>query len=180
MSEVEPLSGVSVTADDLLALAAAAERPSEHPLAYAVVAAAQERGLPLLPVEDFTSYPGRGVTATVSGQVVRVGSPVLLAEVAPRTAPDLLAEARARVGRLEDEGRTAVVILRDGTPAGVLALADRLRPDARDAVAALTALTGRAPVLLTGDNPGAAGRLADEVGIIDVRAGLLPQTRWPT
>ncbi len=81
------------------------------------------------------------------------------------------------VQALEDQGRTAVLVLLDGAPAGVLGIADRLRPDAKNTVAALTNLTGRAPVLLTGDNERAARHLAAEVGITDVRAGLLPQDK---
>ena len=78
------------------------------------------------------------------------------------------------VGDLESAGRTAVVVVVDGVPTGVLGLADRLRPNARATVAALAALTGSMPILLTGDNPLAARTLAAEVGITDVRAGLLP------
>lgn len=81
------------------------------------------------------------------------------------------------VRSLEDEGRTAVLVLRDGAPVGVLGIADRLRPDAKAAVAALTELSGRAPVLLTSDNEPAARRLAAEVEISDARAGLLPQDK---
>ena len=120
-----------------------------------------------------SSSPGRGVTATVDGRLLRVGSPALL--TGPKvTVGEALEEARAEGTELETAGRTAVVVLVDDRPVGVLGLADRLRPDAQATVLALTALTGAAPVLLTGDNAGAAGRLADEVGIIDVRAGLLP------
>lgn len=75
---------------------------------------------------------------------------------------------------LEDGGRTAVLVTADGVPVGVLGIADRLRPDATGTVASLTALTGSRPMLLTGDNPRAAARPAGEVGITDVRAGLLP------
>ena len=82
--------------------------------------------------------------------------------------------ALATGAELEAAGRTAVVVLVDDLPVGVLGLADRLRSDAQTTVRALTALTGATPVLLTGDNPGAAARLAAEVGITDVRAGLLP------
>uniref|UniRef100_UPI0006713731 HAD-IC family P-type ATPase n=1 Tax=Kitasatospora sp. MY 5-36 TaxID=1678027 RepID=UPI0006713731 len=78
---------------------------------------------------------------------------------------------------LEEAGRTAVLVEADGVPVGVLGIADRLRPDAADTVAALTALTGTAPMLLTGDNPRAAAHLGAEVGITDVRAGLLPQDK---
>ncbi|MGI8537477.1 MAG: heavy metal translocating P-type ATPase [Mycobacteriales bacterium] len=174
VSEIEPLPAAGLSPDALLALAAAAERPSEHPLARAVVTAAHDRRLEIPAARDFDSTPGRGVTATVAGQVVRVGSPALLAEVSAGTPATELAQLRAGVSRLEAAGRTVVVVLLDGAPAGILALADRLRPGARAAVSALTALTGRSPVLLTGDNAGAAGRLAEEVGISDVRAGLLP------
>ncbi|MEU1280676.1 heavy metal translocating P-type ATPase [Streptomyces sp. NPDC005805] len=164
----EPASGLDE--DGLLALAAAAEHPSEHPLARAVVLAARERGLVLAEATGFTSAPGAGVTATVGGRTVRVGAP---ARLAPTGAPDPGGAVRA----LEDEGRTAVLVLRDGVPVGVLGIADRLRPGARATVAALTGLTGRAPVLLTGDNERAARRLAAEAGIDEVRAGLLPQDK---
>ncbi|MFF8768571.1 heavy metal translocating P-type ATPase [Kitasatospora sp. NPDC015120] len=162
VTEVHPLDGI--TADDLLTLAAAAEHPSEHPLARAVVAAARERGRPVLPATDFTATPGVGVRAVVGAAVVAVGAP------GPhRDHPAVTA--------LEAAGRTAVLVLRDGEPAGVLGLADRPRAQAPGAVRALTALTGRPPVLLTGDNPRAAARLAAEVGLTDVRGGLLPHEK---
>lgn len=177
IAAVEPLPGSGLSADALVTLAAAAERPSEHPLARAVVAAAHERGLEIPRAGDFSSAPGRGVTAAVDGRIVRVGSSALLADAAPRSSADDLVRMQAIVSRFEEEGRTAVVVLAAGAAVGVLALADRLRSGARRSVAALDALTGRPPVLLTGDNPRAAGRLATEVGIHDVRAGLLPQDK---
>lgn len=173
VSEVEVVAGSGLTRSDLLSLAAAAERPSEHPLARAVVAAALEEGIAVPHSEQFTSTPGRGVTAVVDGTLVRVGSPGLLYDLA-ESATAHVDEARATVARLESAGRTAVVVIADGVPVGVLALADRVRPGAREAVAKLAALTGRSPILLTGDNERAARRLAEEVGITDVRAGLLP------
>ncbi|MBB4984708.1 HAD-IC family P-type ATPase [Streptomyces nymphaeiformis] len=157
--------------DSLLRLAAAAEYPSEHPLARAVVEAARARGLVLPVVEDFVSTPGTGVTATVGGRIVTVGSPARLLE------HGVAHPAAALAAALEEGGRTAVVVTVDGRPAGVLGIADRLRPEAALATRALTELTGRAPVLVTGDNPRAAARLAAEVGITDVRAGLLPQDK---
>ncbi len=172
VSEVLPLSGAGVDVDGLLALAAAAEHPSEHPLARAVVVAARDRGLVMAPAEAFRSTPGRGVHAIVDGRRVEVGSPALLDGNGDRGD-----EAALMVTELESEGRTAVVVVVDGSPAGVFGLADRLRPDSAAVVAALASLTGRMPVLLTGDNAGAAGRLAQEVGIVDVRAGLLPQDK---
>ncbi|MFE4517771.1 heavy metal translocating P-type ATPase [Kitasatospora sp. NPDC056783] len=170
VTDVHPLTGSGLTEDELLALAAAAEHPSEHPLARAVVDAARARGLALATAEDFASAPGIGVTATVEGRAVAVGAPARL------PAGPLSAHA-AVVGELEDGGRTAVLVEVDGVPVGVLGIADRLRPDAAATVTALTALTGTAPMLVTGDNPRAAARLAAEVGITDVRAGLLPQDK---
>ena len=147
-----------------------AQRAPTRPCARRRCAAARR---PVPHSADFTSTPGRGVTATVEGAKVRVGSPALLDELAD-TSVEQVAEARALVRELEEAGRTAVVVIVDEVPVGVLALADQLRPGAREAVAKLTAMTGRSPVLLTGDNERAARRLADEVGISDVRAGLLP------
>ncbi|MGW4628087.1 heavy metal translocating P-type ATPase [Streptomyces rubiginosohelvolus] len=170
VTDIRPEPGSGLDEDALLALAAAAEYPSEHPLARSVVRAARERGLVLAEATGFTSVPGAGVTATVAGHTVQVGSPARLAPADGLGAAD---EGRA----LEGEGRTAVLVLRDGVPVGVLGVADRLRSDAKATVAALTELTGRVPVLLTGDNEHAARRLAAEVGISDVRAGLLPQDK---
>ncbi|WP_201258930.1 heavy metal translocating P-type ATPase [Streptomyces ambofaciens] len=154
VTAVRPLTGSGLDEDALLALAAAAEHPSEHPLARAIVAAARARDLPLAPAADFTATPGRGVTAVVEGRTVHVG--------------------RAETPEGAD---TTVRVTRDGTPVGTLALADRLRADAAGATAALTALTGTAPTLLTGDNAPAAARVAAATGITDVRAELLPENK---
>ncbi|MFI6007352.1 heavy metal translocating P-type ATPase [Streptomyces sp. NPDC051243] len=170
--DVRPLPASGLDEDELLTLAAAAEHPSEHPLARAVVDAGRERRLELPSAHDFTSAPGVGVKAVVKGRTVEVGAPArLLADSDPDGTVGELAE------ELEESGRTAVLVVVDGTPAGVLGIADRLRPDAAGTVASLTRLTGTTPVLLTGDNPRAAARLAAEAGIEDVRAGLLPQDK---
>ncbi|MGW2893772.1 heavy metal translocating P-type ATPase [Streptomyces sp. NPDC001212] len=171
VTDLRPLSGSDLDEGSLLRLAASAEHPSEHPLARAVVAAAREKNLPLAEAGDFTSRPGQGVTATVDGHTVQVGSPARLLDGSAHESHGKV------VAELEDTGRTAVVVLRDGVPVGVLGIADRLRPDAAATVAALTRLTGRTPVLLTGDNERAARYLAAEVGITEVRAGLLPQDK---
>ncbi|MFJ1549334.1 heavy metal translocating P-type ATPase [Streptomyces sp. NPDC088246] len=170
VTNIRPQPGSGLDDEGLLALAAAAEHPSEHPLARAVVQAARERSLTLAEASDFTSAPGAGVTATIDGRTIQVGSPT-------RLAPTGGLDIGIAVQALEDEGRTAVLVLRDSNPVGVLGIADRLRPDAKATVAALTELTGRAPVLLTGDNERGARHLAAEVGITDVRAGLLPQDK---
>ncbi|MEV8366297.1 heavy metal translocating P-type ATPase [Streptomyces niveus] len=172
VTDIRPLDGAVLDEDGLLALAAAAEHPSEHPLARAVVDAARARGLALLAAVDFRSSPGIGVTATVGGDVVTVGAPSRLLTDHQETSP-----AAALASELEAGGRTAVLVQVNGVAAGVLGIADRPRPDAAATVAALTKLTGTAPTLLTGDNPRAAARLAAEVGITDVRAGLLPEDK---
>lgn len=164
---VLPIPGLSEAR--LLALAAAAEQGSEHPLGRAVVRAARDRGLTPAPAEEFGSEPGRGVTARVQGHLVEVASPAQLLH--GDRGQDA---AAAVVAGLQDGGHTAVVVRVDGALAGVLALADRMRPGAAETVAQLSSLTGARPVLLTGDNARAAERLAAQAGIGEVRADLLP------
>jgi heavy metal translocating P-type ATPase len=169
LADLDALPRAGIAKKELLALAASAENPSEHPLARAVVAAAHDAGLLLRHADDFAASPGRGVTARVDGRLVEIGSPAyMLAETTG---------AAAIVADLEEAGQTAVVVRVDGRTAGVLGIADRVRPGGAGTVEAITALTGTAPALLTGDNARAAGRLAAEVGITDVRAGLLPQDK---
>ncbi|MEE1754751.1 heavy metal translocating P-type ATPase [Streptomyces sp. SP18CS02] len=176
VAEVRVLPGCSMAEAEILALAAAAEAPSEHPLARAVVAAAREQGLPIAAATGFSSEPGLGVRALVDGRLVRVGRP---------RAPHTPAGGAGEQGRgpaearrtPEEEGRTTVVVDVEGAPVAVLVLADRLRDGAASAVAALARLSGTAPVLLTGDNEAAARHVAAGTGITDVRAGLLPEDK---
>jgi heavy metal translocating P-type ATPase len=168
LAEIRVLPGAGLDTREVLALAAAAENPSEHPLARAVVTAAHQAGLPLAHANEFAAAPGRGVTAVVFGRRVDIGSPAHLLSTGDAGA------AAAHIADLEDSGQTAAVVRVDGTPVALLGIADRTRPAAAAAVARITAVTGAAPILLTGDNARAARRLAGQVGIHDVRAGLLP------
>ncbi|WP_206336439.1 heavy metal translocating P-type ATPase [Streptomyces torulosus] len=195
VTAVRPLPGSGLDEDGLLALAAAAEHPSEHPLARAVVAAAGARGLRPAAAEEFVATPGRGVRATVEGSVVTVGRPgehgasdgdVLDGDVTGGAVLDGdVFDSGATGGEVlggdvsgrEDSGGTTVLVARDGVAVGLLTLTDRVRHDAPAAAAGLTAVTGTAPVLLTGDNPRTAARVAAATGITDVRAGLLPQDK---
>ncbi|KUN66688.1 metal-transporting ATPase [Streptomyces griseorubiginosus] len=185
VTAVRPLPGAGLDEDELLALAAAAEHPSEHPLARAIVGAARARGLRIENATDFVAVPGRGVTAVVHGRVIEVGRATeagrriafgRATETGRRTEfcrpgpEDISGPADALAG-----GDTVVLVTRDGVPLGTLALADRLRPGAPAMTAALTALTGTAPALLTGDNARAAARVAEATGLTDVRADLLPE-----
>ena len=156
--------------DDVLRFAASAESASEHPLGRAVVAAARDRGVALLPARGFSAAVGSGVTATVAGRAVSVGSPASAGGSGTAAVAAMVEEEQAA-------GRTAIVVALDGSPVGVLALSDRVRSEAAQAVADLRACTDRDPVLLTGDNSRAAAALAAEVGISEVRADLLPEDK---
>lgn len=150
--------------DEVLARAAAVERGSEHPLAAAVVGAARDRGLAIPAATRFRSAPGRRVTAEVEGDATSVGHP----------ATPLPGDVGEVVEELETAGYTAVPVTVGGIAAGVLGFTDQVRRGAPEVVEDLASLTGRSPVLLTGDNARAAGALAGELGIAEVHAGLLP------
>ena len=164
---VEPFDGRAP--DDLLALAAAVERYSEHPLGAAIVAAARERGLPSNGhvATAVAATTGRGISATIDGRAVRIGARELLAN-------DLDPAVEQRLAALEEAGQTAVLVEEDGVLAGVIGLADEVRPEARAAVAAIERAGIRETVMLTGDRPAVAHAIAREAGVDDVRAGLLP------
>jgi Cu+-exporting ATPase len=166
---------ISVTAPDggdgleALTLAAGAEAASEHPLARAVVAAAEDRGLVPASIDGVESVAGRGVTATAGSRRVQVGSLRWLAD----TRVDTSAAGRLAVG-LAEAAQTPVAVAIDGRLRLVLGVADRLRPDSPQGVARMRAL-GLEPVLATGDTLEAATAAARAVGISNVYAGLLPQ-----
>lgn len=155
--------------DDIVRIAAAAEQFSEHPLGRAILAAAGQRGLAIPHPDDFRALPGRGVRATIEGQVVEVLSP---------RAFD--AEADADVAALEADGATAVVVIADGRRVGVLRLEDTIREDSGAVVQAIAGLTSAPPILLTGDNHRAAARIGARIGIDDIRADLLPDDKVAT
>lgn len=168
---VRGIKAHGIDEDDLLALAAAAEHSSEHPLARAVVAAANERGLTWPGAGEFSSLTGLGVTAEVAGRRVLVGRPALLAERGIDTgALDRATESWTSTGH------TVIAVAIDDAAAGVIALGDTVRPEAAETVAALRRI-GINPVLLTGDNRRAAGHIAAQVGITEVHAEVLPDLK---
>jgi Cu2+-exporting ATPase len=154
--------------DELLALAAAVERDSEHPLAEAIVRHAAQRGLDAATATRFESFPGYGAVAHVNGQRVTVGNRRLMD--AEDTRLGVLA---ARRDELADGGRTAVLVAVDGRAAGLIGIADAPRETSAAAVAALHK-TGVQVVMLTGDNQATAERVAGQLGIDDVIAEVLP------
>jgi Cu+-exporting ATPase len=167
---ITPVPGSPVTADALLALAAAAETGSEHPLGAAIVAAAHDRGLPLEVATAFEAAAGHGVHATVAGSRVLVGNMRLMRDhdIDTTVVRDALDDSSTA-------GRTPVIVARDGEALGVISISDALRPEAKAAVAALTAR--RINVwLLTGDEQRVADAVARQAGIpaANVIAGVLP------
>ena len=174
LTDVEALPGADVGVDGLLRLAAGAESASEHPLARATVAGASARGVvptPASALEAFEAVPGGGVSARVGSQNVLIGTPKLLAA----RGVALSDEARARLEALAGSGKTAVVVAVDGRAAGLLAVADTLKPGSREAIAALQQ-QGLAVWMVTGDNRRTALRVAAEAGIPSehVLAEVLP------
>jgi P-type Cu2+ transporter len=166
--EVVEITGDGLDDGELLRLVAAVERESEHPLAEAIVRAAEERGVELLRAEQFESVAGHGAVATVDGRRVLVGNRRLL----EREHVSLNGLA-VRADEMADAGRTVVHVAVDGHPAGLIAIADAPRETASEAVAALKEL-GIRPVMLTGDNRQTAERIAAELGIEEVLAEVLP------
>nr|ABP43399.1 copper-translocating P-type ATPase [Mycolicibacterium gilvum PYR-GCK] len=152
----------------VLALAAAAEADSEHPLARAIVKAAEERGLTVPRASGFSSSPAVGVTATVEGQEIRVGGPRLLDEIGGQ-------EVHAATSWRE-EGAIILHVVRDGTVLGGLRLADEIRPESREAVDALHKL-GVEVVMITGDAEAVAQAVGRELGIDRVFAGVRPEDK---
>ncbi len=168
---VREIEAAGVSEQELLAIAAAAEASSEHPLAQAVVEAAFERGATPPDVESFEAFPGKGVVARIRRREVLVGNPRFLSDRGVDLTP-----LHARAAVLEAAGRTVIGIARDGRALGIVALGDALRPDAVRAVAALRNM-GLETILVTGDNERAAQRIGREVGIDEVHAGVLPQDK---
>ncbi len=165
LTEVEPLEG---DADAFLVMVAALEAVSEHPVAGAVVRAAKARGLPLPAVTQVEAEPGFGLRGVVAGRSVMAGAPryferegIVMGTLGPR------AEALAAMGR------SLILVAVDGRMAGLLAVSDRIKPEAAQTVARLTAM-GLRVAMVTGDAPATAAHVAKTLGIQDVRAGVLP------
>jgi Cu2+-exporting ATPase len=155
--------------DDVLALAAAVEADSEHPLARAVVAGAEQRGLELPAARSFEALAGRGARATVDGRAVQVGGPRLLEESGLEVDPSL-AESTASWAR---EGRTVLHVIADGLVVGALAVEDEIRPESFEAVQELHA-AGVRVAMITGDSQAVADSVARRLGIDEVAAQVLP------
>lgn len=171
VTEIEPLAGIDP--DRLLQIAATLEQQSSHPLAQAVIRAAQERSLELLPSATIENIAGKGLRGQVDGKAAIIGSLGLLSE------QDYQPDAALLEGleQLKAKGRSTMLIGYDGQVLGLLGLADSLRPNAKHTMQELSRLGVQHLVMLTGDNRAVAQRIAGEVGLDDVRAELLPEQK---
>ncbi|WBT38988.1 heavy metal translocating P-type ATPase [Hyphomicrobium sp. DMF-1] len=152
-----------------LAFAAAAESQSEHPIAHGIVAEAKDRNLRVLKASDVRNITGEGIVAKVDGQDIRIVSPGHLARLGKEVAS-------ARLKQLEGQGKTVVVLVRDGEPRALFALADIVRPESKEAIAELRRL-GVNAVMLTGDAKGVAQAVSEELGISEYFAEVLPDQK---
>ena len=165
------LCAPGVTEEELLCVAASAEKPSEHPLAHAIVEESQARHIPLCPVSGFRSVPGGGIQATLSGEAVLAGNAGYLAQNGVS-----LAAMEADAHRLAEDGKTPLFFAESGRLLGCVAVADVVKPDSAKAIAALRRM-GRRVVLLTGDNQRTAKAIARQIGVDQVIAQVLPQDK---
>lgn len=163
---VEPSQGFTV--DDLLRLAASLEKDSEHPLAEAIVSGATERGIEISPTQSFQSVTGKGVTGIVDGKHVVLGNEGLMAEQAANIDASLI-----RINDLRTAGQTVVCLAIDGRFAGIIGVADRIKPTTPDAIRLLHD-EGLRIIMLTGDSHRTAAAVAQSLGIDEVIAGVLP------
>lgn len=166
------ITAVDNKRDGLLQLAASGEKPSEHPLGEAIVKAATERKLPLFPVEDFQALAGQGIKARVNRRQVVIGNTELMSQLGIALPPTI----GTQVQNYQQKGATTIVVAVDGAIQGVIALADELKPQARQAVRMLQSY-GKHIVMLTGDNWGTAKAIAHELGLDAFQAGILPQDK---
>ena len=169
VTDVVALDGASER--DALALAAAVEARSEHPLAAAIVARAEVERIAFEPAEAFEALVGHGARARLDGREVWVGSPRLLAELAPE------AELPSQAGKLQAQGKTVAVVGEGVRPLALIALRDEPRPEARHAIAALRRLGIQHVAMLSGDNERTARAIAAELGIDEVLAELRPEDK---
>jgi Cu+-exporting ATPase len=169
LATVEPAEGFD--AQELLVLAASLEGSSAHPLAHAMVKAAEERGLPSRPVDSFSSVAGKGLVGSVAGKRVAIGNLALMEQEGADASP-----LEAKAAAFRDEGATVMFIAVDGAAAGLVAAADPIKPSAAAAIEALHA-EGLRIIMLTGDNRRTAEAVARRLGIDEVIADVLPEDK---
>ena len=174
VTDLLPAAGVGE--GEILAVAAAVERGSEHPIGEAIVRMAEDRGFEALAAQEFEALAGQGVRSRVQGREIVIGTPRLLSECGVDPGKVGGEPARSVVERLAGEGKTAVLVARDGVVLGLIAVADTIQQGSAEAVAALRA-QGLEVVMMTGDNSRSARAIARQVGIDHVLAEVLPDQK---
>ena len=169
VAEIVPLGGR--TSQEILKVAASLENASEHPLAWATVARAEEEGIEFLSSEDFQAVPGRGVRGRVAGKRTLVGTLRFLAEEGVKVD-----EAQRTAEEFEEKGLTVVALADEVEVAGLICLSDRIKEDAKETIERLRSM-GLETIMITGDNRRTAERVARELGIGEVLAQVLPQEK---
>ncbi len=172
VTDVVPLEGTSP--DELLSIAGAVEKQSNHPLAQAVVRAAQEKKLQLPKAEGLENVPGRGVRSAINGEPVLIGSAKLFTETAGMSLDDSVSR---RVDELEKTGRSTMIVSKGNKIIGILGLADTPRPNIKAVMDNLRGLGIEHLVMLTGDNDDVAKNIATQVGLTEVQAELMPEDK---
>ncbi|KUH64819.1 carbonate dehydratase [Mycolicibacterium novocastrense] len=172
MTLIDVVTATGQNRGELLRLAGALENASEHPIAQAVAKAARTEVGDLATVEGFTNVEGLGVQGVVDGHAIVVGRPSLLADWSQHLPAELIEALRAA----ESEGKTAIAVGWDGAARGILVVADAVKPTSAEAISQLRAL-GLTPILLTGDNATVARTVADQVGIDEVIAEVMPKDK---
>jgi len=175
ITDIYPLSlnGRTIGRKELLAIAAGCEQYSEHHLAEAILEAAAIQGIEPVPVQNPQTIPGQGIYGTLNGQRVAAGNRKLFERDLVNWPNHVINQAQ----ELEDDGKTVIFIAIDGVPAGIFAMADQLRSEARKSIETLRSMGIRKIVMLTGDNPGVARKIANQLQLDEVHAGLLPDQK---
>jgi Cu+-exporting ATPase len=172
--DVTDLAAFGVDEKELLRLAASAEKPSEHPLAEAVVRKAEAEGIDLARADQFEALPGKGVVAKIGERSVVAGNRILFKE--KKIDSDLDNDILRKASSYEEQGKTAMLVALDGKASGVLAISDQLKSSAVEAVAELKKM-GLQVVMITGDNSLSAATVASQLGIETVLAEVLPEEK---
>jgi Cu+-exporting ATPase len=169
VTDIAPLGAHPISENSLLTIAASAEKGSEHPLAQAIVERAHEQGLRLLPLQKFAAVPGKGVTAYVDSRQVTVGNRALMLQ----QGVTIGVEPTQQLASLQDQGKTAMFVALNNELAGVIAMSDTLKEGSAEGIAALKQRKVHV-TMLTGDNARSARAIAQQAGVDDVIADVLP------
>jgi Cu+-exporting ATPase len=169
VSDVVPAGDNGEGEEEILRIAASVEKGSEHPLGKAIAAEAGHRGIPLSDPENFKATGGLGVTGKIDGEEIRVGKPRWFEEKA-------LSRVSGRIGALQSQGKTVMVVVRNGRVFGLIAVADTLKPESEEAISRLRSQSLHV-VMLTGDNEQTARAIAEKVGIEEIAAEVRPEDK---